>query len=174
MIEQIKDSENLSDLVAKIEGVGIPLESVKLSVKDVVRLSGVTDRTVRRYIAKGVLTPDTLQGPKGKEYELSLSQVLDVFTKREDTIKRGKVSPMNDLAGSIESLRQALESERAAGAAAQKELLDRLDAQSKLIDDLRHEQRDARAQVHQLQEQIIKALPAPAKAPWYLRLIGRG
>ena len=174
MIEQIKDSENLSELVAKIEGVGIPLESVKLSVKDVVRLSGVTDRTVRRYIAKGVLTPDTLKGQKGKEYELSLSQVVDVFTQRKDTIQRGKVSPMNDLAGSIDSLRQALESERAAGAAAQKELLDRLDAQSKLIDELRLEQRDARAQVHQLQDQIIKALPAPVKRPWYLRLIGRG
>ena len=54
-----------------------------------------------------------------------------------------------------------------------KRLSAQVEEQSALIDQLKHEQRDARHQLHQLHEQLVKALPPPSKPSLLARIFKR-
>ena len=111
-----------------------------LTVREATR-SGVAERTIRRYIADGVLATTLVQGARAKEHRIKPKDLYNVISARSGAIERAKASPVEDMAAEIAALRQ-------------------------VIEELRHEQRDARHQIHQLHEQLVRALPAPRRSWW--------
>lgn len=103
--------------------------------------TGVAERTIRRYIADGTLPTTTVKGARGSEHRIKPTDLYRVLSERSGAIERANSSPMQDMAASIDTMRQTIE---------------RLEA----------EQRDTRHQLHQMHEQLIHALmprqPEPA------------
>lgn len=162
----VREAESLKDL---IEALGYDrLAGVTMTVADIVRLGGISERTVRRYVSAGRLIPSTTSA--GMTHRFDVTHVLDALGYQQGApALKAPTSPLVELRGALDALTEALSAERARHEQERRELIERLDAQARLIDELRAEQRDARAQLHQFQEQVIKALPEPKRPWWRLR-----
>ena len=152
MKDLAKDAASLDGLIATVEGQGGNAADVLLDVREIVRLASCSERTVRRYISKGALTAKSVD--QGR-YLFALDDVAALFGRRRDVITRAKSSPMDELNETIKRLSAQVEE------------------QSALIDQLKHEQRDARAQLYQLHEQLVRALPPPSKPGIFSRFFKR-
>lgn len=166
------------DNVAQAFGVA---DHVELTVKELTAVAGVAERTIRRYLSDGILRPRSVAGARGVMHVIPLAQAVEVFTRRKKTIEQARTTPIDDLAQEVKALRELLElasksaSDDAAAARQQsaqqvEQLTGLVSAQERVIDELRAEVRDARGQLAQLHEQVIKALPAPRKG-WLDRML---
>lgn len=129
-----------------------------VSVRDATR-AGVAERTLRRYISDGILPTVRVRGRRGEEHRIRLTDLHRVITERSSAIERVQVSPVDELAAQVQALRAVIEE------------------QNRTMDELRAEVRDSRAQLHQMHEQVVRALMPPASAPddrpWWKRILGR-
>ena len=131
-----------------------------LSLAQAIESAGVSEKTLRRWIKSGRLTAELIEGPKGREYRINaddLNQARKVSPKKASSAPRtatveASLDP-NDLA-TLKALAEA---------------------QTAMIEELRHEVRnlahqnhDLTAQVSQLQDRVLKALPAPVTRPTLL------
>ena len=128
-----------------------------LTLTDAVKASGVSEKTLRRWIKSGRLTAELIEGPKGREYRINA----------DDLSHAQKVSPLKSRSEHhTATVEASLDPNDLATLKALAE------AQTAMIEELRHEVRnlahqnhDLTAQVSQLQDRVIKALPAPATRP---------
>lgn len=153
MNDLIKNAANLDELLDAARDQQLNAADILLDVKEIVRLASCSERTVRRYISRGMLTSASVEDQN--RHVFTLDAVAGVFGRRRDVIARAKTSPMDELNETIKRLSAQVEE------------------QSALIEQLKHEQRDARAQLYQLHEQLVKALPPPAKPSLLDRLFKR-
>lgn len=124
-----------------------------LTLAQAVKAYGVSEKTLRRWIKSGRLTAELIEGPKGKEYRILPSE-----------LERIKSSPIKSpSAPRTATVKASLDPDDLATLKALAE------AQTAMIAELRHEvhqlrdqNHDLTAQVSQLQDRVIKALPAPA------------
>lgn len=128
-----------------------------LTLTDAVKASGVSEKTLRRWIKSGRLTAELIEGPKGREYRINA----------DDLNQARKLTPKKAVSEHHTATVEA--SLDPSDLATLKALAE---AQTAMIEELRHEVRnlahqnhDLTAQVSQLQDRVIKALPAPATRP---------
>lgn len=140
----------LSDdgFLAWCESKGIAQDAA-LSVKEAAKVGDVGERTLRRYIADGKLSTLKVTGPRGDEHRIMADVLYGLIGGRRGVLDRAQ-APADKMAKELEQLRKIVE------------------AQSRMIDDLRAEVHDSRAQLSQFQDQVIRALPAPSKrSSWW-------
>jgi hypothetical protein len=90
-----------------------------------------------------------------------------VLQERSGAFERARSSPIEEMGREIASLCRVIVEQQALADRRTDRLLDELRQQSRVIDELRAEQRDSRAQMHGLQDQMIKALmPRPKPSVW--------
>lgn len=116
-----------------------------LTVKQAAKVAGVGERTLRRWIADGTLTPDRVDGLRGPEHRIAARDLASVCLDRKGALDRRQTpSPVATLAREIAALREQVEEQTAT------------------IRSLESEVHDSKAQLSQLQDQI-RALPAPRR-----------
>ena len=138
----------------------------RLTLSEAAKQLSVNPATVRRWIKAGKLPATLERTDRGETYFINPADL--------DTIRGA--SP----AGRTERPRPpALSEDLAAIKSAQAAILDQMransEAQEQRIRSLEAELHDTRAQLSQFQDQMMKALPAPAKpsSSWLARLFGR-
>ena len=131
--------------------------SEPLTLAQAIESAGVSEKTLRRWIKSGRLTAELIEGPKGREYRINA----------DDLNQAQKLSPLKS-----RSEPQPATVETSLDPSDLATLKALAEAQTAMIDELRHEVRnlahqnhDLTAQVSQLQDRVIKALPAPATRP---------
>lgn len=139
-----------------------------LDVRSAASLAGVSEKTIRRYHKDGRLAAVVERGRRGDQYKFLRSDIEAVFTGVVATNKPLARSPLEDVRTELEALRKTLADQAEATAKMERERTAIIEAQSRTIDELRAEVRDSRAQLAQLHEQVVRALPAPKKW-WWLR-----
>lgn len=128
-----------------------------MTLAQAIESAGVSEKTLRRWIKSGRLTAELIEGPKGKEYRIKAADLAqsrrsaekkDGSEPRTATIETG-LEP-NDL----DKLKFLAEKQTA--------MIEALRVEVRNLVDQNH---DLTAQVSQLQDRVIKALPAPATRP---------
>jgi len=135
---------------------GRMIEGGSLTIEGAAQLVGVSTKTIRRAISTGKLKAAKVAGRHGG-YRIDRADLLAVWP--EPAAKEAPRSPISEVAGEISAMREAIEALRREN------------------EQLRAEVRDSRGQIHQLQETILKALPAPQSPPglsFWDRITGRG
>lgn len=167
----------------------------RVTVREAVKLTSVAERTFRRYIAEGILPTEAIQGNRGKEHRIPLPSLFLALERRKPAFERSASSPVADMARQMEALQHAYEAERETlraqliadrdkmqnlltqqlkeGQRVQTAFMEAIALQTKTIDELRAEVRDSRAQVGQLQEQMVRALMPPKKPTLWERIAGK-
>jgi DNA-binding transcriptional MerR regulator len=165
-----------------LERHGFRAEEETVTIRRAVEGVKVSERTLRRYVADGVLPTETVKGSRGSEHRIYLPDLFMVLDGRRDAFERSASSPVSDVARQMEALKnqhererrellERIESQRRQDAEKDKAFLDAIDRQTRMIDELRAELRDSRAQMHQMQEQVVKALMPPKKPTLLERLM---
>jgi len=167
----IGESKTLGDLRDALDLAGVELSTVELTIKQVLPLANVTERTIRRYVAAGRLIPREVATQNGKQHLFTLADLLAVFELRTELIDRAKSNPLNELSQNVETLAAGFSDVIKAQQVEAQQLREIIEAQGRLIAELRAEQRDTRAQIHQLHETTVKALMPPKKQGWLSRLL---
>jgi uncharacterized coiled-coil protein SlyX len=162
-----------------------------LSVRKAAKVGDVAERTVRRWIADGVLPTLEIVGPRGMEHRIFIPTLYRVMQQRAGALAR-PTSPMDGMQQAVLEMREqnrrvvdevAKESETLRSVA--DELKAKLDADAKVASALRdiiekqqetiqrmaNEMHDMRGQMHDMHEQVLKALPAPTPDPWWRRIL---
>jgi DNA-binding transcriptional MerR regulator len=166
--------DQLADVVAL---AGIDPDAVELTTKQVIAVTGVTERTIRRYTGSGKLIPKEVTTDNGKAHLFTVAQLSDVFGARSSVIDKARTNPLEDLAGSVDRMTAGFDDVIRDQQKQTQELIEMIkaqaatiEAQGRLIDELRAEQRDTRAQIHQLHETTVKALmPREKQSFWKKR-----
>jgi phage terminase Nu1 subunit (DNA packaging protein) len=134
---------------------------VSLREKDIIRLCGVSYRTVQRYRREGILIPTVIRGDDPFEKRFSLDHVIQVFELRDKRLERGGINPVTELWDIVDDFRSQMNQQQAIASEKQMELQQLIETQNQLIEQLACEQRDTVAKIDQLREQILMALSAP-------------
>jgi predicted site-specific integrase-resolvase len=161
------------DYAAWLAKHGYAAGAESVSVRDATR-TGIAERTIRRYIADGILPTTTVRGRRGAEHRIRLDDLYRVHGERSGAIERVHGSPVADLADQVAALRQQLDAQQAAAAVDAERLRQTVEDQTRTIEALQAEQRDARHQMHQMHDQLVRALMPPQKAGFWRRLFKRG
>jgi DNA-binding transcriptional MerR regulator len=169
----IGEAKTLTDLKTAIDLAGADSSTVELTIKQVVRVHSVTERTIRRYISSGRLIPREVATANGKQHLFTVADLLAVFEVRADLIDRARSNPIEDLAGNVALMTAGFNDVIKAQQSEAQELRAIIEAQGRIIEELRAEQRDTRAQIHQLHETTVKALMPPARRSWLDRVLKR-
>lgn len=126
-----------------------------LSLAEAIKAAGVSEKTLRRWIKSGRLAAELIEGPKGKEYRINaqdLDQALKATSKKADSepqpAAEGTKLDTEDLA-TLKALAEA-----------QMAMIEELRFEVRNLADQNH---DLTAQLSQLQDRVIKALPAPER-----------
>jgi len=166
----IGEAKTLVDLKTALDLAGVDSSTVELTIKQVLPLAKVTERTMRRYISSGRLIPREVATANGKQHLFTVADLLAVFETRADLIDRARSNPIEDLAGNVAAMTAGFNDVIKAQQSEAQELRAIIEAQGRIIEELRAEQRDTRAQIHQLHETTVKALMPPARRSWFARL----
>jgi hypothetical protein len=171
----------LDELVTILDRLGIDHEAVELTTKQALPIAGITERTLRRYIGSGKLIPREIKTEHGKTHLFTVAHLSDVFSSRADVIEKARTNPIEDLAGSVQAMAAGFDDvirDQKRSAQQLQETIEAqgriIEAQGKIIEELRAEQRDTRAQLHQLHETTVKALMPRDKPSFWSRITGRG
>ena len=167
----------LDQLADTLELAGIDPQTVELTTKQVIAVTGVTERTIRRYTGSGKLIPKEVTTDNGKAHLFNVALLTDVFSARANVIDKARTNPLEDLAGSVQAMTAGFGDVIRDQQKQTQELIEMIkaqaatiEAQGRVIDDLRAEQRDTRAQIHQLHETTVKALmPREKQSFWKKR-----
>ena len=130
-----------------------------LTVAQVVDATGIKERTLRRHIANGELRTNVVKGAKVKEHRIPTGRAYALWNAKQGH-SRATTDPMAELSKQLDAMRTAAESERI-------QYRELVEQQTRVINELKAEVRDTRAQLGQLHEQLIKALPEPKKRVWW-------
>ena len=136
----------------------------QLTVKQVATFSGLAERTIRRYLAEKAFETIETKGKRGRELRIPAKNALDVVLARSSGQNVSAKPTGPDLA-----ILEALDSMKAT-----------IEAQARTIEGLRTELHDTRGQLHQMNEMIVRALPAriedrpEPKKGFFARLFGKG
>ena len=130
------------------------------SLKQVAEAVGVSDKTLRRWIKDKVLDAEIVSGKTGNEYRVRVQDAWALKEKNSEVLLRSKRQPALEQLQELVKIREVLE--------AQAKLIE---DQKKAMDRQTEEIHDLRGQLHQVQQAIIKALPAPQstaeRQPWW-------
>ncbi len=151
-------------VIARLLESGIQRPNSYLSIREAVEKAQVSERTVRRYISDGVLLTEKVKGARGWEHRVYAPALFILLDERSGVFERARTSPIEDMGREIASLCRVIVEQQSIADRRTDKLLEEIQRQSRTIDELRAEQRDARAQMHNLQEQMIRAL-MPRKKP---------
>ena len=133
-----------------------------LNVDQAAQLAGVASKTIRRAIQDGRLPAEIVKGGRHRGYRITREDLVSVFGTGGSVEKSAPRSPVQEMAGEIAQLREALEAIQATN----EHLVSK-------VTTLESEVRDSRGQLAQLQTEILKALPAPSqKQGFFARLFG--
>jgi predicted site-specific integrase-resolvase len=120
------------------------------SLAQTAEVVGVSVKTLRRWIKDQLLEAEMVPGKTGNEYRVRVKDAMALKEKNSDVLLRSKRQPAIEQLQELVKIREVLE------------------AQAKLIEDQKkamvqqtQEIHDLRGQLHQVQQAIIKALPAP-------------
>jgi len=120
------------------------------SLAQTAEVVGVSVKTLRRWIKDQLLEAEMVPGKTGNEYRVRVEDAMALKEKNSDVLLRSKRQPAIEQLQELVKIREVLE------------------AQAKLIEDQKkamvqqtQEIHDLRGQLHQVQQAIIKALPAP-------------
>jgi len=169
----IGEAKTLVDLKTALDLAGVDSSTVELTIKQVLPLAKVTERTMRRYISSGRLIPREVATANGKQHLFTVADLLAVFEVRADLIDRARSNPIEDLAGNVAAMTAGFNDVIKAQQSEAQELRRIIEAQGRTIEELRAEQRDTRAQLHQLHETTVRALMPPARRSWLDRVLKR-
>ena len=159
--------KKLSQLLDRMEEAGVEDPEVSFTVKDAADRSGVAERTLRRYIAEGRLPTERVKGSRGIEHRIYAPWLFTLVHERTNVLEQARSNPVESMGREIASLCRVIVDQQALADRRTDRLLDEIRHQSRVIDELRAEQRDARAQMHSIQDQMIKALmPRPKSSIW--------
>jgi hypothetical protein len=161
------------DFAAWLKRHGYDADAESVSVRDATR-TGIAERTLRRYIADGILPTTTVRGRRGAEHRIRLDDLYRVHGERSGAIERVHGSPVAELAEQVATLRMHLEVISRRDSLDAERLRQTIEEQTRTIEALQAEQRDARHQLHQMHEQLVRALMPPQKAGFWRRLFKRG
>jgi DNA-binding transcriptional MerR regulator len=156
-------------LIERIRAAGISDPHSFISLKEACERTDIAERTLRRYIAEGLLPTEKVRGPRGPEHRVYVPRLFLVLLERSAAFERARSSPLEDMSREIAALCRAIVDQQSEADRRVDRLLDEMRNQGRMIDDLRAEQRDARAQMHTLQEHMIKALLPPERPKPFLR-----
>jgi excisionase family DNA binding protein len=120
------------------------------TVRETAQKIEVSEKTVRRWIKEGILEAELVPGKTGKEYRISLEEAQAVKDRTAESVMRAIRKPTLEQAQELGAIRELLEG--------QAHLIEQ---QRKILQDQTAEIRDLRGQLYQVQQEIIKALPAP-------------
>lgn len=170
----------LDQLADVLELAGIDAQAVELTTKQAITVTGVTERTIRRYIGSGRLIPREIKTENGKTHLFTVAHLSDVFSTRTTAINKARTNPIEDLAGSVERMSAGFDDVIRDQQKRTQQLIEMIEAQAatiqaqgRIIEDLRAEQRDTRAQIHQLHETTVKALMPRGKVSLWAKLTNR-
>jgi predicted site-specific integrase-resolvase len=131
------------------------------SLAQTAEVIGVSVKTLRRWIKGQLLEAEMVPGKTGNEYRVRVEDALALKEKNSDVLLRSKRQPAIEQLQELVKIREVLE--------AQARLIE---DQKKAMDQQTEEIHDLRGQLHQVQQAIIQALPAPQpeqkKAWWRL------
>lgn len=161
--QESSTSRNLTTLLDRIREMGIEDPDTYLSLRDAAQKSGVAERTLRRYIADGQLETEKVKGPRGWEHRVYVPALFSVLQEKAGAFERARSNPLEEMGRELAGLCRTIVEQQTLAERRTNRLLDEIRNQSRVIDELRSEQRDARAQMHSLQDQMIKALMPPPK-----------
>ena len=141
----MKDTRDIihERFMSSLAAEGLTLDS-QLSIKQIAAFSGLSDRTIRRYLSEGAFLVELVEGKRGKENRIQAQNAYDVI-KGKDVGQPVSAKPT----GSEPMILEALAT-----------LTATIEAQSRTIDSLKAELHDTRGQLHQMNEAMVKALPA--------------
>jgi len=162
--------KRLRSLLDRIDEAGIDEPDCHLPLKDAVNRAGIAERTIRRYIADGNLETEKVKGPRGWEHRVYIPTLFSLLQEKSGAYERTRSSPIEEMAREMASLCRMIVEQQARADTRTGKLLEEIRNQGRVIDDLRAEQRDARAQMHALQDQMIRALMPRQKPPFWKRL----
>lgn len=162
--------KRLQSLLDRIEEAGIEDPDSYLPLKDAATKAGVAERTIRRYIADGNLETEKIKGPRGWEHRVYVPTLFTLLQEKTGAFERARSSPIEEMAREMASLCRMIVEQQSRADARTSKLLEEIRGQSRTIDELRAEQRDARAQMHALQDQMIRALMPRQRPPLWKRL----
>lgn len=165
--------KKLSQLLDRMEEAGVEDPEVSYTVKDAADRSGVAERTLRRYIAEGRLPTEKVKGSRGIEHRIYAPWLFTLVHERTTVLDQARSNPVESMGREIASLCRVIVDQQALADRRTDRLLDEIRHQSRVIDELRAEQRDARAQMHTLQEQMIKALMPRQKSSIWERVFSK-
>ncbi|HWD37289.1 MAG TPA: hypothetical protein VG944_00440 [Fimbriimonas sp.] len=168
-----ESSKNLKRLLDKMTEAGITDPDSYLSLRDAAQTCEIAERTLRRYIADGALPTEKVKGPRGWEHRVYVPSLFLVLQEKAGAIERARSSPMEDMGREIAALCRVIVEQQTISDRRTDKLLDEIRNQSRVIDELRAEQRDARAQMHGIQEQMIRALMPRQKPSFWQRISGQ-
>lgn len=160
----------LETLIERIRSAGISDPHTFLSLREACDATGIAERTLRRYIAEGLLSTEKVRGPRGPEHRIYAPRLFLVYLERSAAFERARSSPLEEMSKEIAQLCRAIVDQQAHADKRVDRLLEEMKRQGELIDELRAEQRDSRAQLFTLQENMIKALLPPPKKSLAARL----
>jgi DNA-binding transcriptional MerR regulator len=160
----------LDMLLERIRAAGIADPNSFLGLREACERTGIAERTLRRYVAEGLLPTEKVKGPRGPEHRVYVPRLFLVMLERSAAFERARSSPLEDMSREIAGLCRAIVEQQAIADRRTDRLLEEIRGQSRVIDELRAEQRDARAQIHVIQEQMIKALLPPARKSFLRRM----
>jgi len=166
-------SKKLKLLLDRISEAGISDPDSHLSLKEAAQKSGVAERTLRRYIADGHLSTEKTKGPRGWEHRVYVPLLFSILQEKSGAFERARTNPMEEMGREIAALCRMIVEQQTVADRRTDRLLDEIRNQSRVIDELRAEQRDARGQMHSLQEQMIKALMPRQKASLWKRIFAQ-
>ena len=162
--------KRLRNLLERIDEAGIDEPDSFLPLKEAAQRAGIAERTVRRYIADGNLETEKVKGPRGWEHRVYVPLLFSLLQEKSGAFERARSSPVEEMAREMAGLCRMIVDQQARADQRTTHLLEELRNQSRVIDELRAEQRDSRAQVHCLQDQMIRALMPRQKPPFWKRI----
>ena len=128
-----------------------------MTLAQAIESAGVSEKTLRRWIKSGRLTAELIEGPKGREYRINADDLN--HARKLAPIK----SPSEPQPATVEaSLDPSDLATLKALAEGQTVMIEALRLEVRNLADQNH---DLTAQVSQLQDRVLKALPAPVTRP---------
>lgn len=143
------------------DGSGVSDQS-DMSVVQAAGYLGVSDRTVRRYIAGGKISARLVLGPYGEEYRLAAGDVEAFRATREQRTQRGASLPAPRTSAPV----QAVRGQEGAILALVEPLREELAGAREQIERLARENGELRERLRQLETRSPPA-DRPDRRPWW-------
>ena len=151
-----------------------------ISLREASELTGLEIGTIRQAVRRGRIQSIKVQGVHGEEVRVYEQGLQDYVQNKRTTPKQKRQSSPKQPRPRIVQNGTVSEPASSTPSDVETELLSQLqairaelEANRRTVESLSIELHDARGQIHQLQEQVIKALPAPQRKGIWNRVFKR-